>query len=49
MLIINYKLRIMPEGKLWDDLMLDPPTKLHTSHVERYARLEEDVTQVDAW
>ena len=42
--MLSYKLGLMPEEKLWDDLTLEPPTKLYDlmARVEKCARLEED-------
>ena len=28
LVVVNYKLRTIPGEKLWDDLTLNPPTKL---------------------
>ena len=43
--MVSYKLGLIPGERLWDELMVDPPTEMPDliSHVERYARLENDV------
>ncbi|GFY91551.1 hypothetical protein Acr_07g0017470 [Actinidia rufa] len=49
---VNYKLKLTPSEKLWDDLTLYPPTDLedHMTRVEMYAQLEDDVKQAKwAW
>ena len=32
LIVLSYKLRLMPEEKLWDDLTLKPPTELVVDH-----------------
>ena len=47
--VISYKLGLTLGERFWDDLTLDPPTKLPDImvHIERYARLENDVKLVE--
>ena len=42
--VVNYKLRLTPGDKLWDDLTSDPRTKTYDpiAHVEKFAQLEYD-------
>ncbi|GFY97772.1 hypothetical protein Acr_12g0003130 [Actinidia rufa] len=49
MAVASYKLGLAPGDRLWENLMLDPPTGLRDlmSQVEMFARLEDDVRQAE--
>ena len=48
-MVLNYKLRLMPREKLWNDLTLDLLTELPylMAYVEKYAQLEDDAKFVE--
>ena len=44
----SYKLGLTPGGKLWENLMLNPPTDLRDlMSIEMFARLEDNVRQAE--
>ena len=49
LVVVNYKLRLTPSEKIWQDLMLNHPTDLWDlmSQVKIFAWLEDDDRKVE--